>query len=344
MSFRKKNILFISVKTFNYEKYIYEKLLELGAEVDFFNERPGDSIFIKGIIRLKKNILITLIDNYYTHILLKIDTKKYDYLFVIKGEVVPTNFLREFKKRNPQATTIYYTWDSFENNPNGFMNLDFYDKKFTFDKCDSQKFNISFRPLFFLDKYYSIKDLNFNSITPNLLFIGTAHSDRYVISQNLNNWCKKNNFKFYTYYYIPSVFVFIFKYFFDKTFSKFNFKSLSFRSLSIDEVVSLYKNATIVLDINHPGQSGLTMRTFETLGSGRKLITTNLNIKKYSFYNENNILVINRQQLDFPKEFMELPYLSYDNVFYKKMSLEGWLNSVFIEDNEDFWFSKNINQ
>ena len=33
------------------------------------------------------------------------------------------------------------------------------------------------------------------------------------------------------------------------------------------------------------------MRTFEALGAGKKLITTNKEIKKYSFYESNNIFL-----------------------------------------------------
>ena len=52
--------------------------------------------------------------------------------------------------------------------------------------------------------------------------------------------------------------------------------------MKINDIVSLYKESEVILDINHPGQNGLTMRTFEALGAGKKLITTNTEIKKLS--------------------------------------------------------------
>ena len=67
---------------------------------------------------------------------------------------------------------------------------------------------------------------------------------------------------------------------------------MSFKSLSSNEIVSYYDRSNIVLDISHPGQSGLTMRTFETIGAGKKLITTNADIKNYPFYNPENIFNI----------------------------------------------------
>ena len=41
-----KKILLFSVSFFNYEKIIAERLKELGADVDFYDERPSNSIFV----------------------------------------------------------------------------------------------------------------------------------------------------------------------------------------------------------------------------------------------------------------------------------------------------------
>ena len=330
MRFNNKNILFISIKTFDYESHILYKLIELGSKVTYFDERPSNSILIKGLIRIKKELISIRINAYYRKILKKITNKKFDFLFVIKGESIPRFFLIEFKKMNPNCVMIYYTWDSFINNPNALFNLDIFDRKITFDYSDSLKYGINFRPLFFLDEYSKLRE----SIPQyqKVLFIGTAHSDRYIISQNIAKWCQSKNIAHSNYYFIPSIFVFLFKYLFDKTFSNFNFNSLSFKPLYLNQVLHKYQESTIILDINHPNQTGLTMRTFEALGSGRKLITTNKNIINYQFYNPNNILIIERDQLSFPEEFFKLKYLNYNETFYNEMSIQGWLYFIFSDN------------
>ncbi|MFH4210110.1 lipopolysaccharide biosynthesis protein, partial [Acinetobacter baumannii] len=70
----------------------------------------------------------------------------------------------------------------------------------------------------------------------------------------------------------------------------------------MDEIIKLYAKSNVILDISHPGQSGLTMRTFEAIGAGKKLITTNLNIKEYPFYNSDNIFIISRDKLVLEKD------------------------------------------
>ena len=84
-----KKILLFSVSFFNYEKIIGERLKELGADVDFYDERPSNSIFVKGLIRLKRELYKVQIDKYFKRILGDIKNKRYDYFLLIKGEVVP---------------------------------------------------------------------------------------------------------------------------------------------------------------------------------------------------------------------------------------------------------------
>ena len=60
-----KKILFLSVQTFNLEVEIKNKLEELGAEVTYYDERPANNNFIKGIIRLKRNLVQKRIDDYF---------------------------------------------------------------------------------------------------------------------------------------------------------------------------------------------------------------------------------------------------------------------------------------
>jgi len=111
-SLKDKKILFLSVQTFNYEKAIANKLRDFGAIVDYYDERPSNTIFAKGIIRFKRNLYKKNIDAYYRKILQQTNAANYDFLFVIKGEVVPKFFLKKFRERNSTCTFIFYTWVS----------------------------------------------------------------------------------------------------------------------------------------------------------------------------------------------------------------------------------------
>jgi hypothetical protein len=63
-----KNILFISVDFFEYTLQIKNILLNKGYKVDFFDERPSNNIFTKGLIRLKSSFINFFINQYYKKI------------------------------------------------------------------------------------------------------------------------------------------------------------------------------------------------------------------------------------------------------------------------------------
>jgi hypothetical protein len=337
-SFKNKKILYISIKTFNYEVEIANKLRELGAQVDYFDERPSNSVLTKGIIRLKRSFIKKKIDTYYNSILKKIEGEKYDFFLLVKGEAIPSFFLTKLKLSQRNCSFIYYTWDSFENNPQALSILHFFDKKLTFDPLDAESFKLEFRPLFYIDKYKIMKKIKKPKY--KLLFLGTAHSDRYKISNEVVNWCKYHNYRTFTYYYMQSKLVYFFKSIFDSSFEDFDYKKLSFQPLGVGEIIKYYENSSIILDINHPDQRGLTMRTFEALGAGKKVITTNREIKKYAFYNSNNIYVIDRENMELEKSFFESNFISMSQEALFEMSITGWIKSVFIQNNTNYWLNK----
>lgn len=332
-----KKIFFLSVRTFNLEVEIKNKLEELGAEVTYYDERPANTNFIKGIIRLRRSLVQKRIDNYYKKILLAEATIQFDYLFVNRGEIVPEFFLEDFKKNQPNCKFIFYTWDSISNQSHPLKILHFFDRKFTFDSSDAVKYKINFRPLFFLDGYKYIKNSSPLQSKYNLLFLGTAHSDRYRISSTIVNYCNQNRLTSFCYYYMQGRLVYFYKKFFDKSFKEFDFKKLSFKSLTTQQILDLYKDSNVILDINHPGQKGLTMRTFESIGSGKKIITTNSEVRKYCFYSPSNIFVIDRDKIKINKSFFESKYQDISTVTYEKLSIEGWINCLFFESESDFW-------
>lgn len=331
-----KKILFLSVKFFNYETIIKKKLEDLGGEVDYFDERPSNSLFAKAIIRLKKDVYQQKINQYYRSILSEISGKKYDYFLVLKGEAVPIFFIEEIKRLNPNIKAIYYNWDSFKNNPNAQSIIHLFENRFTFDKEDAKTYDMSFRPLFFSDDYSTIKNIQATK-EYDVMFIGTAHSDRYVVSEEVRSWVENHKLKMFAFYFSPSKWVFKYKQFFDKTFKKFDINKISFSSLSHSEILELYKKSKIILDINHPLQKGLTMRTFEALGAGKKLITTNTHIKEYPFYNPNNIWVIDRDNIKLEEDFFKTEFTEISQNVYHKMSIEGWIECLFIEEQTNFW-------
>lgn len=332
-----KSILLISVKFFNYEVLIKNELERMGATVALYDERPSNSFLSKAIIRVKKEVYKNKITAYYNKLTKQLENERFDYFLLIKGEAIPKFFIEFLRKKNPNIKLIYYTYDSFKNNKNGLDIMNLFDVKFTFDSNDAVKYNMGFRPLFFATDYANLYLQNENHFKYNLAFIGTAHSDRYTIAENASNWCKLNAYKMFTFYFSPSKLLFKIKKITEKSFKNFDVQKISFKSLSHVEIIEIYKHSKGILDINHPGQNGLTMRTFETMGAGRKLITTNENVKKYPFYNPQNIWIIDRGKPQYDKSFFESDFVPINEDIYRSMSLTGWIEEVFGLKSTETW-------
>jgi len=335
MFFEEKSILLLSVKFFNYEILIKDELERLGAKVDLYDERPSNSFYSKAILRIKKELYYIKIRKYFKTIISQISTKRYDFFLLIKGEATPVFFLEFLRINNPGIVFIYYTYDSFKNNPNGLSILDYFDRKFTFDKIDAGKYKLSFRPLFYAPKYAEIKEQT-DKFVYDLSFVGTAHSDRYILSQKIVNWGSQLGLRFLTFYYSPSKYLFKFRKLTDNSFSHFESDKICFKSMSHQEIINIYSMSKAILDINHPNQNGLTMRTFETLGAGRKLITTNQTIVDYPFYDPQNIFIIDRNQPVLSYDFFEEDFKNINEDLLFSMSLNGWLEELF-NNESDIW-------
>jgi hypothetical protein len=323
-----KRILLLSVEYFDYENAIARQIRSYGATVDFYDERPSNTILAKGIIRLKSSLYQKAIDNYYHKILKQISSLQYDYLLVIRGEVVPAFFLEEFKRVQPECRLLFYTWDSFKNNKHPLSILKYFDDCYTFDPHDAWQYHLKFRPLFFIDHFAELKN---GKRSYHLLFLGTAHSDRYLLSRKIIEWCHSKGLHTFAYYYCRSRWVYLYKRLFDPTFKKTVFKKLSFQNLNINEIFDLYSKSQVILDIHHPHQTGLTIRTLEALGAGKKVITTNPEILNYSFYNEKNVLIIDRLNPNLNLSFFTTPFVPLDTDLLFTMSLSGWLSTLFLE-------------
>jgi hypothetical protein len=342
MILKNKNILLISVTFFNYENLIKKQLETMGASVDLFDERPSNSFFSKAIIRIKKEVYSVKINQYFKEIIDKIKDTKYDYFLLIKGEATPKFFLDFLETNNPGIQFIFYTYDSVKNNSNCLEILNYFDLKFTFDSQDALQYKMSFRPLFFAEDYGNLNGNN-RDFKNDLAFIGTAHSDRYRISENAKSWCEKHHLKMFAFYFSPSKILFKLKKITEKEFKNFDGKKISFKSLAHQEIVAIYENTKVILDINHPGQNGLTMRTFETLGAGRKLITTNPKVKTYPFYDPQNIYVIERGNIQFEEDFFKTNFKEMSYEIRESMSLKGWILEVFELSSISHWETVLIN-
>lgn len=325
-----KKILFFAPPFFGYDIAIKNKLEEFGAEVDLYDERPSATTFWKAVIRMNARLAQKRIDRYFDHIITTKSGKKYDYLFVIKGEVFSAEIVNRLKAAFPEGRTVLYLWDSIKNYELIQRSLCLFDDAFTFDREDANNFSqLSFRPLFYVDQYAADSEKSADALY-DLLFIGTAHSDRWPFIKAIKKQADALGLSTFLYIYFQSSFVFTFRKIFDrKNVGTLRINDVRFNAIARDSVIDKVKRSKVIIDIQHPKQTGLTMRSLEVFGAGRKLITTNTAIVEYDFYNPQNVMVVDRENPIMAKEFFETYSVKPDKHIQWKYSLTGWISEIF---------------
>jgi hypothetical protein len=324
-----KKVLFICPRFFGYEHEIKCGLTRLGAHVDYYDERPFNSSISKILNRLNfKTLIKKKIESYYSDVLRNAVAVDYDHLLVVAPETITADFIKKIKFDNPKIKTTLYLWDSMKNKKNASNLIGYFDKVVTFDKADSlMDSRVSFLPLFYIDAY--AKDLNKSKDYSYLLaFIGTAHSGRFKLVTTIADSLGMKKTSNYFFYYSPSKLLFLLKKLFTDELNGLSFNDISFKSMTSEEIISVLADAKVVIDIEHPNQNGLTMRTIEMLGMQKKLITTNRAVMKYDFYNPNNILVVDRENPRVDVSFIHSEYSCIDDDILCKYSLSSWLISL----------------
>lgn len=324
---KNKSILLFSPSFFGYEYKILKKIQDLGGKVDMFDERSIKKNWQKALLKINPNIFNKMTERYYFDILKKIKNKKYDYILFIKCDMPTKKILSIYKETFKESKMILYMWDSIKNIPHIKEKFDYFDYIFSFDKndCNSNHF-IQFRPLFFCDEYQ--RDRNNQDCSYDLCFIGTIHSDRYKILKQINQEATEKGLKTFFYPYLQSEFTYYFYKLFKSEFwgtKKSDFKYAKLSSKTISKIVD---ESNVIIDIQHPKQTGLTMRTIEILGLRKKLITTNKDIQNYDFYNSNNIMIVDRENFVIDKNFFDKKFINLDEEIYNKYSLNSWINTL----------------
>jgi hypothetical protein len=325
-----KNILLFSPQFFGYGLEVASKMRDMGASVDYYDERPGNDFWTKAIIRVNKSLLRRKIETYYTDIINKLADDRYDFVVFLNPEAISRNNLELLRKGQPKATFIMYMWDSLRNKKYTIDILPFFDRKFSFDKadCTNVGYGLHFRPLFFLDGYRDVENIP-QKMAIDLFFVGTVHSDRYALLMALRKAGEKLGKKIEFYMFFQSKILFYRMKAFNKSFRRAQQKDFKFIPMAKDKLLEKLSSSKIILDIQHPSQQGLTMRTIEMIGARKKMITTNSEIIQYDFYHPNNILVIDRQDIEIDPDFFDSPYVELERELYQKYSIEGWLEDLF---------------
>lgn len=325
-----KKILFFSWPFYEYPEKIRKKLEEMGAEVTYYSSAPTTDFlllrFLERFDRLKKS--------YFNKILNEISQHSYDYVFMINAAIFPEFFLQELSYVCKDTCKLLYSWDSLAVYPAAKKLHKYFDHVYSFDSDDVRNNDyMIFLPLFYCDDMFNGNIEK--SFKYDFSFIGFGHTERYRFVQDIKDFAEKNGFTYYFSLYLPSIVHFIRGRYIKGLFSSAKVDDFVYKPVPLEMLKEITRESKIVVDIELSNQSGLTMRTIETHGMRKKLITTNKNIKAYDFYDSQNICVVDRVKPIIDADFVNTDYKVLSDDLYMKYSLSNWLRTIFRCNNDN---------
>lgn len=322
-----KSVLFMAPKFFGYERDIYDELVRRGAKVDMLLDRPFSTPLMTALTRFVPGLIIPAADRLYFQQLAGFGTEDYDLIFVVNGQTLSSKVLAHLKARHPKAQYVLYMWDSVRNRRAALDHLPWFDRAFTFDRKDALEHPMQLRPLFYSKGFEAPSS---GEAFYDVSFIGTAHSDRAKIVTDVEASLPASA-KRYWYLYLQAPWVFTVRKLFSRSFRSIRREQFRFVPLAKTDVKRVLAGSNVILDIEHPKQVGLTIRTLETFGANKKLATTNAEITLYDFYNPANVCVLDRSDARIPAEFLATRYELPSAKLYHKYSLAGWVDEILAD-------------
>ncbi|UOB18267.1 hypothetical protein [Abyssalbus ytuae] len=234
--------------------------------------------------------------------------ERQDYILVIRPDLLTEDIFPYL--RNKTRRLISYYFDAINNFPEKEKYIKYFDKVYSYEKDDVKKHNLEF-----ITNYYS----EFKKIDKPLeysVYNISSYDKRFKHIQNIAKELKAKG----------SVYKFIVR---KEKPVHCDYVEITDQYIPLERTHKELKKALALLDIQKDNQKGLSFRVFEAMALEKKLITTNEDIVTYDFYNPNNILVLDLENIDIPLSFLNTPYDPLPEALVYKYSLANWINTVF---------------
>jgi len=314
-----KRILFVGPVFHDYHLLIIKELTQLGAYVDFIPER-NYSLWNKFLNMLLRPDSKVQRKKHYLNYWHRLINNHYDYLYVVRGNMLPTEFLDSFSQRNPSAIRIMYQWDSERMNPFTHL-LNFFDVTYSFDfkDCSDNK-RISYLPLFYTQ---DIKEEIVSDIDYDLFFMGWYLPERYSALIKMKRKLKGSCLRMKNFIYLP--FTSFIKELLHGNFS-WDYDVISFHSMSRKDYIYYLNRTRAVVDVSNKLQTGLAIRIMEAFSLKKKIITNNSYIKNVPNIPEGQVLIFDDEtDMSVIIDFLNK---KVDN-YYHPLSITDWLITQF---------------
>lgn len=213
------------------------------------------------------------------------------------------------RKQNKKIKIILWFWNPISISSKKFLNNKLVDEFWTYNLEDSKKFNINYNTQFFC-KDTKLKE---NVKLYDIVYLGT---DKGRNDEILKYQKTLNSKKIISYFKIVK----------DKK-----------DYLSYDKYLDLLGKSTCIFEFLDSNTAALTLRSMESIFFEKKLITNNIDIAKYDFYDKENIFVLGVDDIEQINKFINKPYKKLDKKIVTYYDINYWIKRFYSngEKNDD---------
>ena len=253
-----------------------------GYEVTLCNDRYPDNLLTK--VLWKTGVVGMLYQKTYSYIEKHfLQDKQYDICILIKGYGVTEDLITRIYKNCTQI--VGYNFDSFAFHP---LSLSWYrlvDHFYTFDYNDALEYDLKIVELYAAIETTEVLTERFYDIS----VIQKIHSDRLSYTCKVLSALQPE--RSYIYLHESNCVTMILNFLRHPVAYLKLRKYIHFKPLSYTGYIEVLRRSEFTLDFAHPRQSGITMRCFEAVSCGTKIITNNKHVFNSSCFNRENTIV-----------------------------------------------------
>ena len=251
-----------------------------------------------------------------------------DYALLIRPDIYPVDFLQKLKGK---VRKMYgYHWDGLSMYPLTKEVIPYFDRFYLFDPHDFPQ--PDFPNVLPATNFYIDNLPHSNAPASDIYYIGFMMKKRWPAVQKFVERVKNLPIKLSINLLTN-----------DPTHPDHPNITFFSKPKSYLENLEMMMNCKVILDFLDSSHNGLSLRTFEALGFGKKLITNNPSITHYDFYNPANIFVWDGENLDGVEEFLKMPYQNPPEHLVKKYSFSNWINYILeIQPHEPIRFPEEL--
>jgi len=236
-----------------------------------------------------------------------------DYCLMFRADYYPLHIVKKIKEKS--KVLVGYQWDGLDRFPGIKDLIPEFDRFFVFDPSDLDFPSVQPASNFYLNSHdpHVEKDID-------VYYLGNYVRSRINKLEKLSDYLK--NIHSNSVIKVHSDKEKIQKKYGDRSFE------LTKNYVSYEENLDLVNRSRIMVDFLHDVHKGLSFRVFEAIGNDKKLILDNPEIKKYEFYNPSNFFLLQGDNYEGLKEFINSPYEPLPDDTKHKYSFENWIRYV----------------